>query len=367
MPFAPLNSWQVDEIINMYPELGHEPIHAGLDENGNDVWIKNPGVRLSHSTINTLLSCPRKFELGHILSPRSMEDERNLTLSAGSAIHAAWQEYLRTRSEEIAFFTLLRFFDYEAESRAYGDAKNRHLEACIRAFDEIIEFYRLRPHLQLATINSRPAVELNFRFNLTCSPLNLWYGGFIDAILYDASSDEFVVHDVKTHRDAEIISLKYSNSMQLVGYGLLLNLLRTPSGEAVNFLGSFNTDYILNYIDLSAPRCELLRFTRGIEDLHAWKRQLLLAVRLIEDYAAAATAFPRYGKNCIAFAKPCWFAKPCSLQTLSQARNWLAPVSEKLALRQTASNLQEKENTDVEITLNFDDVDTTTHPAALGA
>lgn len=347
MALKPLTPAEAATAICNYPEL--DPSDTEM-----------PGIRLSYSTINAFLACPRKFEMERILSCQlPMRQERNLTLSSGTAMHSAWQEYLRTRDRSLAIYKLLEAFDYDAERNAKPYQQDRKLEPCLITLDEVIRYYDARPHLQVAIINNRPAIEVNFRFNLTCTPLAMWYGGFVDAIMYDSRYGVFEVHDLKNHRDEQANALKYRHSLQLVPYGFIVQLMMNDelldprAGKPVSHaVTAFDTQYLLAYLDLLNPRAEPLTFTRSAADLAAWKSQVLTAVRMVEDFAVTGE-FHRYGKSCINYGKSCFHATPCEIDNLRARREHFTPMNPEKLLTMRADNLQDHTRHDLILTMDF--------------
>lgn len=319
-----------------------------------------PGLRLSYSTINAFMACPRKFEMDRILSCQlPMREERNLTLSSGTAMHSAWQEYMRTRNRALAIYKLMETFDYQAEREAKPYQKDRFLENCLVTLDEVIRFYDARPHLQVATINGRPAIEVNFRFNLTCTPLHIWYGGFVDVMMFDTRYGTFEAHDLKNHRDEKTNPLKYRHSLQLVPYSFIAQLMENidsidaRSGTTISHeVASFNTHYTLAFLDLLEPRVEPLTFLRGDSDIRAWISQTRLVVEMIERFATSGE-FPRYGNSCISYNKPCFLADKCEIEFLRARREAFTPMNPDAIEERRRDNLQDHARHDLILTIDF--------------
>jgi len=339
-----------DRACTNYPEL---------DPDNKDM----PGLRLSYSTINAFMACPRKFEMDRILSCQlPMREERNLTLASGTAMHSAWQEYMRTRNRSLAIYKLMEKFDYQAEREAKAYQKERFIENCLITLDEIIRFYDSRPHLQVAMIDGRPAIETNFRFNLTCTKLNIWYGGFVDVMMYDTRYGTFEPHDLKNHRDDKTNPLKYRHSLQLVPYGFIAQLMQSAAdfdprgGKTIaHDIVSFNTHYTLAYLDLIEPRVEPLEFMRGRSDLRAWASQTQMVVRMIEEFAASGE-FPRYGKSCIDWGRNCFLADKCEIEQLRTRREAFTPMNPDALEERRQDNLQDHSRHDLILTIDFSEL-----------
>ncbi|MGL4484305.1 MAG: PD-(D/E)XK nuclease family protein, partial [Anaerovoracaceae bacterium] len=204
---------------------------------------------LSHSSIETLHSCPRKFEIyRNNFLPK---EQGTVDTAFGHAVGVGIQELLilQKARDEVDFgmadddterlYSMLSdyqlavwkmFLSWEAPiDEVKPKAKKGFHTACLA-----VETYmhQLLPALastdwELAYFNDKPAVELGFIVSL---PNGYYYRGYVDAVLVNHIEKRFRVLEIKTTGLSVVDIAQYKNSFQGVGYGVILDKLAASLG-----------------------------------------------------------------------------------------------------------------------------------------
>ena len=280
-----------------------------------------PLRQLSYSSLLTLHSCPRKYMLRKSL-PKNFEfgdglswgDEAldsaetaaklqrsSVTLAYGKAVGTGIQSWMMGKEE--ASIMLDMFFAWDADIDADDTKANKSFGAALVAVDKFQSIQTLDINIddyELAVIptTGRPAVELGFAIQL---PNNNWYRGFIDAVLVNKFTGEFVVLECKTTGARYISAAKYQNSEQALGYAIVLDRL-------FGALSSFGVLYT-TYLSV-LERWETFYFAKGPVQRASWFMNTYQDVNTLERYISSGY-FPSYGESCEAFGRPCEFLGSC--------------------------------------------------------
>lgn len=272
-------------------------------------------IRLSHSTLQSFHSCPRRFEFSKLFQNPQYSD--SLAAAFGTAIHCGFQEYLAYGDYNRAVFKLMLTYPWE-----YGEppSKDRSPEGALALLDHMIKSFPAERY-ELAWINDdTPCVELPFKINFTdVSLLNSEYGapngtsraislsyvGYIDLVLYDKVNNTYVVCDIKTTIDRiKEISNKFKFSTQCIPYGLVVN----------QFLGVSLEDLTVSYLvaqpSLMEPKFSFYEFYKSNSDLRDWAREMKLTINELAYFVKNAW-FPRRG-DCVAYGRTCPYFDLCS-------------------------------------------------------
>lgn len=210
-------------------------------------------LRLSESSRNVLRSCPRKLEFRKFYM-HSRRDE-SLPAGAGTALHAAYQNWLVHKDFELACWQLLLHYPFKFE---HNPMKDRSVQACYATLKAMTEFSQYGQY-ELAYINvngeNRPGIEVPFQINIANFSLDdsrfvpVTYVGFIDVVFYDIITGDFVVLDIKTHRNnMDDITAVYKFQDQCLPYAMVLE-------RALNHpIDMLDVRYMSCYIDTLEPQ-----------------------------------------------------------------------------------------------------------------
>lgn len=278
---------------------------------------------LSYSSLCLLHSCPRKYALQKSMprafsfseaasdlvfgdeAERAATEEKkaksNITLAFGTTVGVGIQSWMMGKSEaEIAMDCFLAWsVDLD---EADPKSKKSFPEALIavdkfqylQSFDINIEDYEIA----LIPGSGRPATELGFRIAL---PDGFFYRGFIDAVLVNKFTGEYVVLECKTTGAKYISAAKYQNSEQALGYALVLDKL---FGDQASY-GVLYTVY-LSVLE----KWETFYFSKGPAQRAQWIMNTLTDLRTLSHYVEQ-NYFPAYGESCEAWNRPCAYLGMC--------------------------------------------------------
>lgn len=273
-------------------------------------------LELSHSTLNSFHSCPRKLEFaklyGYNLRTRGTAGE------AGNALHEAAGVYLQTKDKQLAIMKLLEKYPIDLCSNPLW---NWSLEMTYGGLIKLINYLDLHPELELAKIAGKKAVEVPFLINIQHNIKNLMpvvYRGYIDFIFYNRLENRYKIVDLKgtTYSIADIHA-KWRWDSQCLPYALILNSALDKS------IKSLDTEYLVTKVSLLEPEIIPLEYHKTEEDIQEWTQDLLTTLTAINTYIQTQW-FPRRSTSCIGFGKTCKFFDLCESRKLSTIKNALA-------------------------------------------
>lgn len=292
-------------------------------------------LRISHSSLELFRSCPRKFEF-HKFYDHSRRGT-GLAAEVGKALHAGYQTFLTTGSEDDAIAAYM--FAYPIE--LCSDWKNyRSLEAGYATLQALIhsknaDVYEIS-QVQCTDGQLRPAIEVPFEIKLAgfsldgqfaqdgtpCFPVS--YIGFIDLFLYNKLDNEHSVVDIKSHRQSvKDMSPVYTFDEQCVPYSIVLE---HAMGHAITGL---DVEYLSAYVDLMEPRVNCFKFHKSKEDVADWLTGIVVDLQMIKNFYRLDW-FKRHAKSCLAFNRPCKFFDICATRNAEKIQKIFTTETEEL-------------------------------------
>lgn len=238
--------------------------------------------------------------------------DRSLAGDVGGALHAGYQDYLVHGDRDKALLALALAYPIDLND---NPMKPRSLEACIPTLDAMMDSEYLMEY-ELAKVDcidglTRPATEVYFKINIKNFSLSdnefipVSYVGYIDAILYNHLTDEYIVCDIKTHTDKSYdLSPKYQFSPQCLPYGIVLERMLGQQ------LDGLSVKYLSTFIDIAQPKVAIYDFEKSKQDIEDWARGLIVDLQQIKMFYQMQW-FPRTADGCIAWFKPCRFFDIC--------------------------------------------------------
>lgn len=268
-----------------------------------------PFIRLSHSTLEALMSCERKFEMDKLLTFGAARQESE-HFSFGHSFGTFAACYLETGSFEIS--TIEGWLAYqpiiETEKKNVATAYHLFL-ACRDRLDELREEY------EVAVFDGRPAVELSFRIDIDDV---FYYVGYVDVVLKHKTTGKYVVLDFKTTGLlVEDISPLYKFSGQLLGYSIVLDEVAGPeaaSYEVMYFVGRLGKTPLTD-----STRPEVYTFKKNLQDRLEWFLGVSQDVERLHT-CMQTNNFPRRLHGCLRFNKPCPHFGVCHMRSGDQYR-----------------------------------------------
>lgn len=274
---------------------------------GENIWDHPDPLVISHSSRGTLRTCERKFEITKfyqdIPSDESMEGE------VGKAIHAGYQKYLMTEDLDEALLEMMFAYPIKENSDA---GEGRSLEACVATLERMVQNIRLLEYkianIQCLDESVRPAIEVEFEIWLEGPIFNgrpIVYVGFIDAILFNVLSGEFMVVDIKSHRRNNFNpAAEFTFHGQCLPYGVVLQ--RATDQD----IHRFQVMYIGAYIDILEPIIQPCVFQKTETNVQEWFTGLYFDVKAMVEMGAV-DHWPRREHGCQLYGKPCYFLSLC--------------------------------------------------------
>ena len=272
---------------------------------------------LSHSSIETLHSCPRKFEIYRMnYAPK---EKGTIDTAFGHAVGVGVQELLISKSANETLPALRdantsllteyqnavwkMFLSWEVDiDEVKPKSKKSFHTACLA-----VEKYQqqLLPLLTeewgLAYFQGKPAVELGFIIKL---PNDYYYRGYVDAVLVNKKEKRFRVLELKTTGLSVVDIAQYKNSFQGVGYGVILDKLAASM--------DYSADYYVDYLVYKTVGQEFITFPflKTNYQRAKWLSQLLVETETIDLYLQKEL-FPTHGESCYNFYRQCQYFGIC--------------------------------------------------------
>ena len=257
-------------------------------------------IRLSHSAIETLLTCERKFQLERLLVNDVEREETEHTVF-GKAFGAGVATYLTTQDKDQALFQAWLTYYPELETDKKSQAKClRALMAAFPKLDMLLIDY------EMVYFEDKPAVELSFRINLS---EHFYFVGYIDAVLRHRQTKVCFVLEAKT-TGLQLLDLDplYKNSGQALGYSIALDRIVGKEQSAYGvlyFVGQLQKD--------GGAKIHVLPYNKTLLDRLNWFISLAQDINRL-DVMREMNVYPMRGKSCLNFNRPCRYFGVCGLK-----------------------------------------------------
>lgn len=260
--------------------------------------------QLSYSSLLTLHSCPRKFQLYRLRTThRAEEDSKStVTFAFGHIVGEGIQLALEGKSIEEVIWKM--FLGWHTDLFAEDIKAQKSFWSAVTA---LRRFYSLREsgflaEYELVYYDGKPACELSFSIEF---PDGFRLRGFVDAVLRHKESGKVIVLECKTTGTTTINPATYKNSAQAVGYSIVLDAIFPD-------LSSYEVLYLVygtktgEYVPIVFQKTYLQRAL--------WIRELLLDIETIKMYETAEV-YPMHGESCYSFFRECEYFNTCQLST----------------------------------------------------
>ena len=267
-------------------------------------------LRLSHSSLELLHECERKFQLNKLLVSEQPKEE-SAHFSFGKAMGAGVATYLATQSKDQALYQcwLAYWPELEIDNKSVWRALH-YMQGAFRALDNLLN------HYEVAEFRGAPAVELSFRLNINEQK---YFVGHIDVVLRHRVTGKYFVLEVKT-TGLQLLDLKpaYMHSGQAVGYSIALDKI---VGEELSTYGVLYFVVQLPHSKAAELTCQyhVFDFPKTLVDRLNWFVKMGLDVQHLES-CEKLNIFPKRGSSCIRFNKPCYHFGTCSLQDFDKPK-----------------------------------------------
>lgn len=262
--------------------------------------------RLSDSSLDTLHTCERLYQLKRLLSSASRKEDYPATVF-GKAWGAAVASYLVDRDLDKAIYQLwLDYFPKLEDNRRTEAVCVNMMRAAVPALDLLLQDW------EVLSFQDKPAVELSFRLNIDDQ---YYFVGYMDAAMRNLWTGKRAVFDAKT-TGLQLLNLSpvYQNSPQLIGYSIVLDQI---VGEE---LAEWDVNYFVGQLGSGngfTPIIKPYTFTKTLQDRLRWFISLGMDVNHLKEMAAL-NIYPMRGDSCLQYNKPCSFFGTCQLQSFDE-------------------------------------------------
>lgn len=252
----------------------------------------DPRIRqLSYSSLLTLHSCPRKFQLSRLRTTHRTEEsiKSTITFSYGHVVGEGIQLAFEGKSEDEIIWHM--FLGWHTQTLFDVDEKlNKSFWTAVIAVQRLLAMRAggFLNDYELVHYNGKPACELSFCVTF---PDGFKLRGFVDAVLRHKLTGSVIVLECKTTGSTTLNPATYKNSAQAIGYSIVLDVLFPE-------LSSYDVLYLI--YQTKSQEYTPINFTKTYLQRALWIRELLLDIEMIKLYSEAEV-FPMHGESCVAF------------------------------------------------------------------
>lgn len=174
------------------------------------------------------------------------------------------------------------------------------LIAAFSALDNLLVDY------EVVEFDGKPAVELSFRLDIN---KGYYFVGYIDTVIRNRWSGQHYIFEVKTTGLAiHDLAPLYQNSGQALGYSIALDRV---VGEAQSSYGVIY--FVAQMAKAFRAEIHVLTYEKSLLDRLNWFVSLGLDVKRLEQMAEL-NVYPKRGKSCLMYNRPCKYFGVCGLQ-----------------------------------------------------
>jgi PD-(D/E)XK nuclease superfamily len=300
---SPLGVHNTDS-IPVHTDGTDEDVQPSFQEPGYEGSTDYRIRQLSYSSLLTLHSCPRKFQLYRLRTTHRTEEssKSTVTFAFGHVVGEGIQQILEGLSESQVIWNM--FLGWHTDLYAEDPKLAKGFFQAVIAIKRFISLRQagFLKEYELVYYNGKPACELSFSVTF---PDGYRLRGFVDAVLRHKDSGKVIVLECKTTGSATINPATYKNSAQAIGYSIVLDVIFPE-------LSSYEVLYLVygtksgEYLPIPFQKTYLQRAL--------WIRELLLDIETIKMYEEAEV-YPMHGESCYSFFRECEYLNVCQLST----------------------------------------------------
>ena len=262
-------------------------------------------IRLSHSALDVLHVCERKFQLDRLLVSELSEREEWPSTVFGRAYGEGVASYMTHQDPDLALFkTFMAYWPILEEERKTQEICMSLVLSSIPHLDNLLMDW------EVATFNGKPAIELSFRLNIDS---RFYFVGYIDLVLRNKWTGVHGIMEVK-HTGLNIFDLSplYQNSGQALGYSIVLDKIvgeAQSNYEVLYFAGQLGSG------NGFSPKIHTMIYPKTLQDRLNWFITLGMDVERLH-LMLDNNVFPLRGASCLQYMKPCKHLGTCNLHGL---------------------------------------------------
>jgi hypothetical protein len=279
-------------------------VRTSFSEPGYEGSVDYRIRQLSYSSLLTLHSCPRKFQLYKLRTTQRAEEsiKSTITFAYGHIVGEAIQLAFNNCGTEKIIWKM--FLGWHTDLFAADEKLNKSFFGAVIAIKRFIAMREagFLSDYELVNYNGKPAAELSFCINF---PDGFRFRGHVDAVLRNRLTEEIIVLECKTTGAATTNTAQFKNSAQAIGYSVVLDAI-FPN------LSSYTVLYLI--YNTKQGEYSAIPFTKSFLQRALWIRELLLDIDTIKMYEDSGI-YPMRGESCYSFFRECEYINSCSLST----------------------------------------------------
>ena len=310
-------STQVSDFDSFLDDIALDSAHSarysgmGAGDSSSTSWHE-PGYegsidyrirQLSYSSLLTLHTCPRKFELYKKRTEhRAAESETStITFSFGHVVGEAIQLAL-TPGISYSEIVMKMFTTWHADLFSYDEKGAKSFWDAMIALKRFLSLREsgFLQEYELVFHEGKPACELSFCINF---PDGFRYRGYVDAVLRHTVSGEVLVLECKTTGSKSLSPTTYKNSAQAIGYSIVLDAI-------FDSLSSYQVLYLI--YQTHSRDYTTIPFVKTYLQRALWIQELLLDIETIKLYEGSGV-YPMRGESCYNFFRDCEYLQSCTM------------------------------------------------------
>lgn len=260
--------------------------------------------QLSYSSLGTLHSCPRKFQLYKLRSTHRAEEQvkSTITFAFGHIVGEGIQLILEGKSLEETIWKM--FLGWHTDLFNVDEKQNKSFWQAVIAIQRFIAIRNsgFLNEYDLVYYDGKPACELSFCVNF---PDGFRLRGYVDAVLVHRTTGEVLVLECKTTGSKQLNPATYKNSSQAIGYSVVLDVI-FPDVSSYKVLYLVYQTHTGEYSPIPFVKTYLQRAL--------WIQEILLDIETIKMYENVEV-YPQRGESCYSFFRECEYLNTCGLST----------------------------------------------------
>lgn len=260
---------------------------------------------LSHSGLETLKTCPRKFQIDKCQDPNKERIESvnsKVHKAFGHAFGAGVQTFFVTNDRDKALFAA--FMAWDTDLFHCIEKSNKSIWNCLFAIERFISMRTdgfLAEWDVLYSPDGVPATELGFTIDLMNG---FHYRGFLDLAIRNRDTGAIAVLELKSTSLRNAAPATYKNSGQALGYSVVLDKVAPGVSSYEVFYLVYKTG-LCDFEFLTFPKTKLQRAR--------WIQSILFDCEMLQMYESH-NLFPKNGSSCVyQFGEACYHIDTCGM------------------------------------------------------
>lgn len=257
-------------------------------------------------------SCLRKYQLTKLnANAKPVDHLTQLTFNFGHAVGEAVVELIQgVPLEKVIWNQLLKWPSKDFFLENPKQKKSLfHMIYALELLDAALKDGFMDDYELVYMQDGRPAAEVSFKLYL---PHGYIERGYIDMILRNKDTGQYCIFDNKTSSARYMNSAQYTNSMQALGYSVVLDKL-DPGHLSVNY-----TVFYLVWLTF-LERWEQFEFPKTAVQRAQWIQSKLWDVeelRRVREQYGDYGMWPLSGEACFSYGRECQWMHECHMDTL---------------------------------------------------